>query len=113
MVITYRSFFYSQAATPPDQIAVVAANSYWSNGYTYHMTVRIPGNIDWTNTWIPYYALSIAGVKDASKVPIQTQAWSSVGSAASSKTISTPWNPAPGALGSVQGTTNILDLQEF
>ncbi len=103
--------FYSQAATPPAPIGVIAAQSYWSNGYTYHMTVRIPGNFDWTAAWIPYYALSIAGVKDASEVPIQYQTWSTVGSAAYS--LQTPTPLIPGSMASVQGTTNILDLKAF
>jgi hypothetical protein len=73
-------------------IDVDNAASGWSNAYTCTMVVTIPGNVDWNDaSKLPYYAISIAGMRDASGQVIQT------------------WGKANGANGTLVGSVAVAD----
>jgi hypothetical protein len=90
---------------PATPIVVDNTNSYWNgNVFTYKLTVKIPGGVDWSTNGPdkPYYAISIAGMKDASGVPIQS--WGSIGLAANGILLPTA---------NVQGTVNMEGLTSY
>jgi hypothetical protein len=120
------SIFYAKCDStyPPKRyITVDTAKSYWTNGYTYQMTVTIPGTggANWSDTakpWAaPYYALSVAGMKDASGIPITN--WGTVGGANNGRTrahaiISMAEGTPPVAwYAQIRGPVNLLGLKDF
>lgn len=98
------SFYYGVTAGLPSTTFSVNSNeSYWTDKYTYRLAVSIPGAYDWTAN-VPYYAISIAGMKDASGQAIQS--WGSVGTAANGTLIGAVTSP-------VQGTVNLNGLTAY
>jgi hypothetical protein len=95
------------SATPATPIEADYAQSvsYWSgNAHTYRLVVKVPGGINWTGA-LPYYAISIAGMKDASGQAIQS--WGSLGQTPATGT-------AIGAvIGDTEGTINLRGLMLY
>jgi hypothetical protein len=90
--------------TPTTTITVDNGNSYWDgNVYSYKLTMKIPGGVDLSTAGPhkPYYAISIAGMKDASGVAIQT--WGS-GSGI---------NGTPLPITNTQGTANMRGFTAY
>jgi hypothetical protein len=86
-----------------------AKGTYWDgNAYTYRLTVTVPGGINWT-AYAPYFAVSVAGMKDASGQAIQS--WGATGEG----TITPPANGTPmgSVFGHKPGTVNLMDLTSF
>jgi hypothetical protein len=100
------TYYGGVAGAPSPGIAVNAAKCYWTSGNVYHLTMTIPGSVNWSGTGalLPYYSISVAGMKDASGNAIQS--WGGIGTAANNTLVAA-------VTGSSQGTVNLIGLTAY